>query len=175
MSPDPIEVYQGGTVSFHHRCLAATSVLLLAACQTSVAQERPAVVDGVFADGRLTDELDRLIAEVPFGEEEQFKVVELGRDANSSHHIVFIRDRESWHRHDRHDLFLVVVRGFGSMLQGDEERPVGEGSVLYIPRGGVHAFRNESAEPAVAYAVFIPAFDGVDRVDAAAGDEGSPE
>jgi mannose-6-phosphate isomerase-like protein (cupin superfamily) len=42
---------------------------------------------------------------------------------------------------------------------------VGEGSILYVPRGAVHAFRNDAPEPAIAYAVYLPAFDGQDRVD----------
>jgi mannose-6-phosphate isomerase-like protein (cupin superfamily) len=41
---------------------------------------------------------------------------------------------------------------------------VGEGSILYVPRGSVHAFRNQASEPAVAYALYAPAFDGRDRV-----------
>ena len=59
----------------------------------------------------------------------------------------------------------VVLRGHGRMRLGAEQRPVGEGSILYVPRGAVHAFHNDSPEPAVAYAVYVPAFDGRDRVD----------
>ena len=51
------------------------------------------------------------------------------------------------------------------MRLGNEERPVGEGSILYVPRGTVHAFRNAAEQPAVAYAVYAPAFDGQDRVE----------
>jgi mannose-6-phosphate isomerase-like protein (cupin superfamily) len=49
---------------------------------------------------------------------------------------------------------------------GDAVHPVGEGSILYVPRGTVHAFANESGEPAIAYAVYTPAFDGKDRKEA---------
>jgi mannose-6-phosphate isomerase-like protein (cupin superfamily) len=59
-----------------------------------------------------------------------------------------------------------MLRGHGRMRLGAEQRAVGEGSILWVPRGSVHAFSNESAEPAVAYAVYFPAFDGRDRVDA---------
>jgi mannose-6-phosphate isomerase-like protein (cupin superfamily) len=52
------------------------------------------------------------------------------------------------------------------MRLGADERPVGEGSILYVPRGTVHAFRNATAEPALAYAVYAPAFDGKDRAPA---------
>jgi mannose-6-phosphate isomerase-like protein (cupin superfamily) len=48
----------------------------------------------------------------------------------------------------------------------DEARPVGPGAILYVPRGTVHAFRNESREPAAAYAIYLPPFDGKDRIPA---------
>ena len=89
----------------------------------------------------------------------------MGRDAHASHHVVAIRRREQPHSHERHDLLVVLLRGYGSMLLGDEERPLGVGSILYVPRGTPHAFRNASAQPAVAYAVYVPAFDGRDRVE----------
>ncbi len=90
-------------------------------------------------------------------------MVEIGRDEHTSHHLVAIRDRETPHRHDRHDLFVVILRGHGAMRIGTEERPVGIDSILYVPRGTAHAFRNDSGEPAFAYAVYAPAFDGSDR------------
>lgn len=125
--------------------------------------KQTAVVDALF-DERLTLPLADLGERVALAPDENFRVALLGRDAHSSHHAVAIRDREQPHRHDRHDLVVVIVRGHGQMRLGDEERAVGTGSVLYIPRATVHAFRNESPEPAVAYAVYTPAFDGNDRI-----------
>jgi mannose-6-phosphate isomerase-like protein (cupin superfamily) len=139
--------------------LALVAAALALACDAP-----PAVFDGLFPEERRTLELAQLIELAALPDGEDFQLVELGRDAHSSHHLVTIRDRELPHRHDRHDLFVVIVRGHGGMRLGDEERPVGEGSVLYVPRGTVHAFRNAGAEPAVAYAVYAPAFDGLDRV-----------
>ena len=100
------------------------------------------------------------------GPGESERVVEVGRDDTSSHHVVTIRNRETPHHHDRHDLLVVMLEGFGSMRLGDAERPVGRGSILYVPRGTVHAFRNASDAPAVAYAVYFPPFDGRDRTPA---------
>jgi mannose-6-phosphate isomerase-like protein (cupin superfamily) len=57
-----------------------------------------------------------------------------------------------------------MLRGHGAMRLGADERAVGEGSILYVPRGTPHAFRNASPDPAAAYAVYAPAFDGTDRV-----------
>ncbi|MEM7409593.1 MAG: cupin domain-containing protein [Myxococcota bacterium] len=96
---------------------------------------------------------------------EDFKVVEIGRDAGTSQHLVAIRTQEIPHRHDRHDLFVVMVRGHGTWRVGDETQPVGENSILYVPRGTVHAFSNQAQLPAIAYAVYVPPFDGEDRVE----------
>ena len=140
----------------------ATALLL--AGSVAACAEPPAVLDGLFADGRRTVPLRSLIEAARLAPDEEFKVSEIGRDAHSSHHLVAIRSREVPHRHDRHDLFVVMLRGHGSMLVGEEERSVGPGSILYVPRGTVHAFRNATSAPAVAYAVYGPAFDGRDRV-----------
>ena len=62
-------------------------------------------------------------------------------------------------------LVLAVVAGaHGEMLVGGDPRPVGAGSIVYIPRRTRHAFTNRSAEPATAYAIYTPPFDGEDRV-----------
>jgi len=123
----------------------------------------PAVLDALLPDGRRTEALAALAASQPLAADEDFRIVELGRDAASSHHLVWIRDREQPHRHDRHALLVVILRGWGGMRLGEEERPVGEGSVLYVPPGTPHAFRNASGDVAVAYAVYLPPFDGRDR------------
>ncbi len=125
----------------------------------------PAVLDALFGDRRETLTLDALRQRPVLAPGESFRVQEIARDTTSSHHVVAIRDREIPHRHDRHDLLVVMLRGHGGMRIGDEERPVGEGSILWIPRGTPHAFRNASGTPAIAYAVYLPPFDGSDRVE----------
>jgi mannose-6-phosphate isomerase-like protein (cupin superfamily) len=131
----------------------------------------PAVFDGLLGGSRTTSALAEL-APPDLEPGEEFRLSEIGRDAHTSHHMVWIRDREQPHRHDHHDLVAVIVRGHGQMLLGREERPVGEGSVLYIPRGTRHAFRNQSGAPSLAYAIYTPAIDPNDRIpdpDEAAG------
>jgi mannose-6-phosphate isomerase-like protein (cupin superfamily) len=122
------------------------------------------VLDALFPGGRRTETLAELATSQSLAPDEEFRIVEVGRDTGSSQHLVWIRDREQPHRHDRHDLLVVTLRGHGSMRLGDEEREVGEGSILYVPRGTVHAFRNTSSGIAVSYAIYMPAFDGRDRV-----------
>lgn len=142
--------------------------LLAAAAVAAAAQAAqappPATLDALFGERRETVALETLEGRARLAPGEDFRVVEIGRDAHSSHHVVAIRDREEPHRHDRHDLLVVILAGHGAMRLGDEERPVGEGSVLWVPRGTPHAFRNGGDEPAVAYAVYTPGFDGEDRV-----------
>lgn len=126
--------------------------------------EPPAVLDARFGQNRETVALEALETRALLGPGENQRVVEIGRDAHTSHHVVSIRDRETPHRHDRHDLTVVILEGWGTMKIGEEERRVGQGSIVYVPRGTAHAFRNLSDAPAVAYAVYSPAFDGKDRV-----------
>ena len=93
-----------------------------------------------------------------------FRATLIGRDEHHSHHLVAIRNAETPHRHDEHDLLVVILEGHGTMLIGEQTRIVGAGSILYIPRHTRHAFANESAQPATAYAIYTPPFEGKDRV-----------
>lgn len=140
-------------------CALALSSPLLAAPSSNA----PPVVDALLS-ARVRWPLATLAERVPLRADEDFRVVEVGRDLQTSHHLLAVRTAEVPHRHDRHDLFVVVVRGHGNMLMGGTVEPVGEGSILYVPRGTPHAFRNASADPAIAYAVYFPAFDGTDRI-----------
>ena len=143
---------------------AMCAALLALHGTTPVPPPPPATLDALFPTGRMTLPLDELAKRYPPPADKDFAVTEIARDASSSHHAVWIRDREQPHRHDRHDLFVVIVRGFGTMRLGADTRPVGAGSVLYVPRGTPHAFTNESGAFALAYAVYVPPFDGQDRV-----------
>jgi mannose-6-phosphate isomerase-like protein (cupin superfamily) len=124
----------------------------------------PAMLDAQFSEGRMTRAITDLIASAQLPAGEAFKIVELGRDAHSSHHIVSLRDREPLHRHETHDLLVFVIEGHGHMRIGDQQRAIGERSVVYVPRGAPHAMSNTSTRPLVGYAVFTPAFDGQDRI-----------
>jgi mannose-6-phosphate isomerase-like protein (cupin superfamily) len=145
-------------------CALALSLLLLAATPTGDAAP---TIDAQLAGARVRIPLAALAERVPLAPGQDFRVVELGRDADTSHHLVAIRTAETPHRHDHHDLLVVMQRGHGTMRIGDETLPVGEHSILYVPRGTAHAFANTSAEPAISYVVYTPPFDGVDRVEVA--------
>ena len=136
----------------------------LAAVGVAAEGDPPAVLDAVFGGERQTIALEALESRPALGPGESFRAVELARDATSSHHVVAIRDGETPHRHDRHDLLVHLLEGHGTMQLGDARRRVGKGSVFWVPRGTVHAFRNASPSPAIAYVVYLPPFDGEDRV-----------
>jgi len=144
--------------------LSLCGLVLATVALAAKPEPAPPALDSLFPSGRLTLPLEALAAKYPLAPGKDFQVFEVGRDEHTSQHVVWIVDREVPHRHDTHDLFVVMLRGHGTMRLGDEQRPIGERSILYVPRGTPHAFRNESDAPALAYAVYSPPFDGLDRV-----------
>ena len=147
--------------------LLAAAGGLLVASQTRPLPESsaPRTIDLLLDGERLRLDPAAIAERVPLPPGADFGVAELGRDAHSSHHAVAIRTAELPHRHDRHDLLVVTLRGHGTWRVGERTEPVGAGSVLYVPRGTPHAFTNHSPAPAIAFAVYTPAFDGTDRVE----------
>ena len=143
-------------------CALVLSVLLIAAAPT---HDAAPTIDALLAGERVRIPLAEISARAALEPDQDFRAVELGRDAGTSHHLVAIRTAETPHRHDRHDLLVVMQRGHGTMRIGERTLPVGERSILYVPRGTVHAFANAGSEPALAYAVYTPPFDGKDRVE----------
>ncbi len=143
--------------------VAVCSIALLA-WSSAGSSTAPPVLDALFPAGRTTLALAELMASHPLEPGKAFQVIEIGRDANSSQHLAWIVDGEQPHRHDTHDLFVVMLRGYGTMRLGAETRPLGAGSIVYVPRATPHAFTNLSGAPAAAYAIYFPPFDGKDRV-----------
>ncbi len=144
---------------------ALLAALVGLGCHARSAAPPVASFDALFPEGRQTVPVEVLVARVALAPDQNVRVVDLGRDAGTSHHLVALRGAETPHRHDRHDLVVVMLRGHGSMRIGREERPLGEGSTIYVPRGTPHAFRNQAPEPAVSYVVYAPPYAGDDRVE----------
>jgi mannose-6-phosphate isomerase-like protein (cupin superfamily) len=142
---------------------AALLLLAFAVAALGLAEGPEPVLDALVGEERITVPLAALAERETLPPGENFKVVELARDAHTSHHVVWIRDREVPHRHDRHDLMVVMLRGHGFMRIGEEERALGEGSILYVPRATVHAFRNTFFNDTATTEIYTPAFDGRDR------------
>ena len=151
-----------------HLRASALWVSLIAAAWTAArvlaADAPPPVLDAFFAGERLSVPLAGLAERVPLARDQDFRIEELGRSAHVSQHVAALRGAERPHRHDRHDQLVLVVSGHGTLRIGDETRPVGEGSLLFVPQGVVHAFTNAGPEPSIALIVYSPPFDGKDRI-----------
>ena len=145
------------------RMIAACA--LFAGCGPAApTQPTPQPVLDLEVAARIEEPLASLAARVPLAPGQDFRVEEVARSEHTSHHVGAIRTGETLHRHDRHDQLVVLVRGHGSMRVGDEVRAIAEGSIAFLPRGVPHAFTNASGEPAIAYLVYAPPYDGKDRV-----------
>ena len=85
-----------------------------------------------------------------------------------NHQLLRIRGAEPLHRHENHDLTIVILRGGGVLrtMAGEREREekLGVGSIVLIPRGLAHAFRNEEEGTTIAFMASSPPFDPADRV-----------
>ena len=149
----------------NRRALTGALALTLVWLAATPASDGAPTIDALLGSERVRIPLGALAERAPLAPDQDFRAVEVGRDDASSHHVVAIRTAETPHRHDRHDLFVLIVRGRGTMRIGEAALPVGEGSLLYVPRGAVHAFANQSGAPSVAYAIYTPPFDGKDRVE----------
>lgn len=103
------------------------------------------------------------------------RMVNAGGSEAFSNYFVIIRSRELPHRHLRHDATVVILEGHGTMTIGKEEKRVGPGAVIFIPRGTVHHFRNDGDRPTVALVVYAPPYDRGDREIVQPGAEGREE
>jgi quercetin dioxygenase-like cupin family protein len=71
--------------------------------------------------------------------------------AAGAEHVVFGRavfapgeSEHQWHRHPGAEEFVMLVRGQGLVLDGDNEIPVSAGDVAFHAKGAWHGFRNTS-------------------------------
>ncbi|MEQ8762529.1 MAG: cupin domain-containing protein [Planctomycetota bacterium] len=105
--------------------------------------------------------------EIEWTAEEQAKdiaVRERRRTDDASFHLIRLSGVETPHRHDRHDLTVVVLDGLAEIHLGDRVILSGAGDVVEIPRGTPHWAERVGSKPAVAYAIYTPPFDGQDIV-----------
>jgi quercetin dioxygenase-like cupin family protein len=69
-----------------------------------------------------------------------------------------------WHRHAEAEEFQLLLEGKGTVLNGDEEIPVGPGDIVFTAANEWHGFRNDSD---IAPAVLLWGWGGAGSVDAA--------
>ena len=127
---------------------SASLVLLLLVSACALETEKSSA--HYFADWRAVAKKN------PMEPGENIRVVELGRDASGSHHLVRIRDREKNHLHSSHDLTVFVLDGAGEMDMNGVRHQVSAGDVFVVPRGMPHYFVNTGSDPAAAHIFFQP-------------------
>jgi mannose-6-phosphate isomerase-like protein (cupin superfamily) len=93
-------------------------------------------------------------------------VVSLGSTAWVSHHVAIVRTEEHPHYHRFHDLTVTVLQGEGILTVEHQRIAMRAGDVAHVQRGIPHFFRNTGKQPAAAFVVFSPPFDGRDTVTA---------
>ena len=100
----------------------------------------------------------------PLAPGQELGIVEVGRTATSSIHVVQIRHQEPVHIHRHHDLVMVLLRGEGTMRIGPQSFAMEKGSIAAVPHGVPHGFTNTAPSPAALFVVFSPPFDAADKV-----------
>ncbi|HCY19508.1 MAG TPA: hypothetical protein DHU69_07100 [Deltaproteobacteria bacterium] len=112
--------------------------------------------------GLFSKEWREIVQEHPIDKDENIKVTPLFKNEDASHFIIQIRDREKPHIHEAHDLTVVIKKGKGILHLGKDKLPMRRGDIVFIPREILHYFVNTSSEPAIAYVIFTPFYDGKD-------------
>lgn len=91
-----------------------------------------------------------------------YAVTELFRTELASHHVVRLAAAEKPHVHDTHDGSVFILSGTARVHLGDEVHDLSAGDTLFIPHGQLHWAQNTGRDPAMAYVIFTPPFDGKD-------------
>jgi mannose-6-phosphate isomerase-like protein (cupin superfamily) len=108
--------------------------------------------------------LEAILAAHPLAPGQNISVLALGRTESCSYHLVQVRDRERPHVHATHDLVVTVLRGTGRLYIRGEPHAMQAGDVTVVPHATPHYFVNTGSEPAAAFVVFAPPYDGKDQV-----------
>lgn len=89
--------------------------------------------------------------------------MEMFRTSQLSFHIVKLEDGEKPHFHMNHDLFVIVLKGYGTFFIGEKKYEMKDGDSAFVPKGVKHYFVPKSKK-VYAVVVFNPPFDGMDNV-----------
>lgn len=135
------------------------TALCLVAAVTACAPRTPRVTLAPLAGG-----LDAFIAAHPLAAETPLRVDEVGRTPGGTYYLVQVQGSETPHRHVKHDLTILVLRGGGVLTVGDERIALAAGDAAVIPRGVPHWFANGGRHAAVAFVIYTPPLDKPDVV-----------
>src|SRR5262245_66605819 len=107
-------------------------------------------------------DLDEFLAVHRLADQGGIRVDQIGRAEGASYHLVQVLGSERPHRHEAHDLTVLVLRGHGVLTRLAGRTPLAQGDAAVVPRGEPHWFASEGAFPAVALVVFAPPLDAPD-------------
>ncbi len=105
-----------------------------------------------------------LLKKGPHFNEEGFEMVHLGKSAQYSAHLVWIKDQEKPHLHQAHEGTIFLLQGKGVLHLRDQKIYLRPGDIASIPQNTPHFFKNESDEPVAAYVLFAPPLENPDYV-----------
>ena len=108
--------------------------------------------------------IDEIIEEKGLAEDENVKVVALGKDKSTSVYLYQIRQDAGMgaHYHKSHDEILYIKKGSGVLILNGTRHIVKEGMVVMIPRSSIHKYVNTGKETNITISMFSPPFDGKD-------------
>ncbi len=108
--------------------------------------------------------IDEIVDEKSLAEDENVKIIPLGKDKSTSVYLFQIRpDAEmGTHYHKSPDEILYIKKGRGVLILNGTRHIVKEGMVVMIPRKSIHKYVNTGKETNIAVSMFSPPFDGKD-------------
>ncbi|ODS31261.1 MAG: hypothetical protein SCARUB_03630 [Candidatus Scalindua rubra] len=107
---------------------------------------------------------DEIIKEKGLAEDENVKIIPIGKDKSSSIYLLQIRENAEMdaHYHKSHDEIVYIKRGSGIMELDGTRHNVKEGMMVVIPRKSVHKYVNTGEVSNIAISIFSPPFNGED-------------
>ncbi|MBM4050838.1 MAG: cupin domain-containing protein [Planctomycetes bacterium] len=107
-------------------------------------------------------EVEKALADNAIADTDDLRITDLGESKGHSVHLVQSNADLKPHFRKRHDELILVRKGGGIAILGEDRYIVGPGSVLIVPRGTIHRFINTGEKPFIALSVLSPAYDGKD-------------
>jgi len=108
--------------------------------------------------------IDEIVDEKSLAEDENVKIILLGKDKSTSVYLYQTRQEAEMgtHYHKSHDEILYIKKGSGILELNGTRHIVKEGMVVMIPRSTIHNYLNTGKEINIAVSMFSPPFDGKD-------------
>lgn len=108
--------------------------------------------------------IDEIVDTKGLAEEENVKIVLLGKDKSTNVYLFQIREGAEMdaHLHKSHDEILYIKKGSGVLILNGTRHMVKEGMIVMIPRTTIHKYVNTGKGINITVSMFSPPFDGKD-------------